>query len=235
MKIAVDAGHGANTPGKRTPVFPDGDFMKEHEFNYATANYVVSLLNQYQGVSTLKTYEAVRDVPLKERTDKANAWKADVFVSIHANANGSTWNDAHGIETFVYITRSKASMALAAKVQSELVKATGLSNRGVKTANLHVLRETNMPAILTECGFMTNRKEAALLESDAFRRKCEQAIVTAIASQYGLKLKAVSKPNAQPKPQQPAKKEVLKVPGPFKDVPGDRWSAKAIENLKAKG
>ncbi|MGV3488516.1 MAG: N-acetylmuramoyl-L-alanine amidase, partial [Tuberibacillus sp.] len=126
-------------------------------------------------------------------------------------------------------------------VQSELVKATGLSNRGVKTANLHVLRETNMPAILTECGFITNRKEAALLESDAFRRKCAQAIVTAIASQYGLKLKAVSKPNAQPKPnpqpkpQQPAKKEVLKVPGPFKDVPGDRWSAKAIENLKAKG
>jgi N-acetylmuramoyl-L-alanine amidase len=59
----------------------------------------------------------------------------------------------------------------------------------VKTANFHVLRETKMPAILVECGFMTNREECELLKSDAYRRKCAEAIVAGIVETYGLKPK----------------------------------------------
>src|SRR5690606_26580965 len=104
-------------------------------------------------------------VLLKERTDKANAWKADLFVSIHANAAGDGgWNSAQGIETFVYKTRPPAAVDLANAVQRNLVHMTGRPDRGVKSKDLHVLRETRMTAILVECGFMTNREEVELLK-----------------------------------------------------------------------
>ncbi|MEJ8547211.1 N-acetylmuramoyl-L-alanine amidase [Brevibacillus borstelensis] len=185
MRVAIDAGHGPDTPGKRTP----DDSMREFHFNSVVARYIRDELQQYDGVETLFTHadDGSRDVPLKERTDKANGWKADVFVSIHANAYGNTWNDANGIETFVYTSRPAAAVKLADAVQCALVRATGRRDRGGKAGDLHVLRETNMTAILVECGFMTNREEAELLKSDTYRRKCATAIVQAIAEVYDLK------------------------------------------------
>lgn len=193
MKIAIDAGHGPDTPGKRTP----DDSMREFHFNSVVARYVRDGLKQYEGVEVLFTHtdDGSRDVPLKERTDKANTWKADVFVSIHANAFGNNWNDANGIETFVYASRPAAAVKLADAVQRALVRATGRRDRGVKAGDLHVLRESNMTAILVECGFMTNREEAELLKGDEYRRKCAAAIVQAIAEVYGLK-KAGAAPSA---------------------------------------
>ena len=186
MKIVIDAGHGPDTPGKRSP---DGS-LREYQFNSAVARYVADeLLHGYEGVEILMTHADDRDVPLKERTDRANAWKADLFVSIHANAAGDGWSTAQGIETYVYTTRPAAAVKLAEVVQRNLVQATGRPNRGVKTANFHVLRETKMPAILVECGFMTNRYEAELLKSDEYRRKCAAAIVAGIVEVYGLKPK----------------------------------------------
>lgn len=183
MKIAIDAGHGPQTPGKRCP----DDSMREFTFNSVTAGYVFELLKEYEGIEIIKVYEPQRDVPLKERTDRANAWNAAIFISIHANASGNEWSDAHGIETFVYTEASKASIALAGAVQRNLIQSTGLSDRGVKKDNLHVVRETKMPAILVECGFMTNHTEAELLKSDVYRRKCATAIVKGVAETYGLK------------------------------------------------
>lgn len=186
MRIVIDAGHGPETPGKRSP---DGS-LREYQFNSAVARYVADeLLHGYEGVEILMTHADDRDVPLKERTDKANAWKADLFVSIHANAYGDGWNSAQGIETFVYETRPPAAVALANAVQRQLIRATGRPDRGVKSANFHVLRETRMTAILVECGFMTNREECELLKSDSYRRKCAEAIVAGIVETYGLKPK----------------------------------------------
>lgn len=185
MKIAVDAGHGPETPGKRSP---DGS-LREYQFNSAVARYVADALPHYEGVEILFTHADDRDVPLKERTDKANAWKADLFVSIHANAAGDGWSSAQGIETYVYETRPPAAVALANAVQRQLIRATGRPDRGVKSANFHVLRETRMTAILVECGFMTNREECELLKSDSYRRKCAEAIVAGIVETYRLKPK----------------------------------------------
>jgi len=198
MKIVIDAGHGQETPGKRSP---DGS-LREYQFNSAVARYVADeLLHGYEDVEILFTHDDSRDVPLKERTDRANAWGADVFVSIHANAYGDGgWNNAKGIETYVYTTRPAAALKLAEAVHRNLIRATGRPDRGVKTANFHVLRETKMPAILVECGFMTNREECELLKSDAYRRKCAEAIVAGIVEVYGLRPK-------QPA-QQPATDEV---------------------------
>ena len=188
MKIVIDAGHGFHTAGKRSP---DGS-LREYQFNSVVARYVAdALLHGYEGIEILMTHDDSRDVPLKERTDRANAWKADLFVSIHANAagNGVTWNSARGIETYVYTSRPPDAVALANAVQRQLIRATGRPDRGVKSANFHVLRETKMTAILVECGFMTNREECELLKYDSYRRKCASAIVAGIVETYGLKPK----------------------------------------------
>jgi len=187
MRIVIDAGHGPETAGKRSP---DGS-LREYHFNAPTARYVADeLLHGYEGVEILMTHDDSRDVPLKERTDRANAWGADVFVSIHANAYGDGgWNDAKGIETYVYTTRPAAALKLAGAVHRNLIRSTGRPDRGVKSANFHVLRETKMTAILVECGFMTNREECALLKTDEYRRKCAEAIVAGIVETYGLKPK----------------------------------------------
>jgi len=186
MRIAIDAGHGPETPGKRSP---DGS-LREYQFNSTVARYVAdTLLHGYEGVEILMTHADDRDVPLKERTDRANAWGANLFVSIHANAAGEGWSSAQGIETFVYTTRPAAALKLAEAVHRNLIRMTGRPDRGVKSANFHVLRETKMTAILVECGFMTHREECELLKSDTYRRKCAEAIVAGIVETYGLKPK----------------------------------------------
>jgi len=184
MKIVLDAGHGYETAGKRSP-----DGTREYEINRAIAIYTRDLLAAYQNVFVYFTHSDKQDVPLKTRTEQANTINADCFVSIHANAfgNGKAWNSANGIETFVHPAANTNTTTLADIIQKHLIIATGLQNRGVKKANFHVLRETKMTAILIECGFMTNEEEMKLLKTDAFRKACAEAIVKGIVENYQLK------------------------------------------------
>jgi N-acetylmuramoyl-L-alanine amidase len=198
MKIMLDAGHGYNTPGKRSP-----DGMREYEFTRAVANYARDLLANYQNVTVYFSHSDQEDVPLQERTNKANRLNVDIFVSIHANAFGNGgWNSAGGIETYVYPTRPPVAYQLAQKIQRNLVLSTGLANRGVKTADFHVLRETKMDAVLAECGFYTNQNEVKLLRSETYRRTIAEAIVKSLVDQFRLKPKA----KAAARPQPPASK-----------------------------
>jgi N-acetylmuramoyl-L-alanine amidase len=182
MKIFIDAGHGKDTLGKRAP----DDSMREFEFNSAVCNYIKEYFKLYPDVDVMFSHSFTTDVRLQDRTNYANKEKADLFVSIHANAFGEGWNDVRGIESFVYTSKPPDALKLASYIQNELIRETGQTNRGVKTANFHVLRETNMTAILIECGFMTNKEDLLLLKSDAYRQKCALAIVNAIASNYKL-------------------------------------------------
>jgi N-acetylmuramoyl-L-alanine amidase len=181
MKIMLDAGHGYNTAGKRSI-----DGMREYEFTRQVAAFASEMLSAYQNVTVYFAHSDSGDVPLQERTNSANRLNVNAYVSIHANAFGTTWNDANGIETYVYTANHQETFQLAQKIQSNLVALTGLRNRGVKVADFHVLRETKMPAILVECGFMTNRNEAALMRTEAFQRNCAQAIVNGLVAQYNL-------------------------------------------------
>ncbi|MDX8359837.1 N-acetylmuramoyl-L-alanine amidase [Cytobacillus sp. IB215316] len=185
MKIIFDAGHGYFTPGKR---IPDGS-MREWEFNSKVCEYAKELLMGYAGVIVKFTHDITGkfDVPLKDRTDIANKWGADVLVSVHANAAGNGWHSGEGVETYVDSSKPKDAYDLAVKVQNQLLRETGRRNRGVKTADFHMLRESNMTAILPECGFMTNKEEAALLKADSYRRKCAQAIVNGLVEHYQLR------------------------------------------------
>lgn len=181
--VGIDNGHGKNTPGKRTP----DDSMREWEFNHATAKYLSEEL-EFNNFKTLMVSDTSEDTPLGTRTNRANNYKVDIFVSIHANAHTGTWGEANGIETFAYKSTTKGDR-LANFVQEELIKATGLRNRGVKYNNLFITREASMPAILCECGFMDNKKEAELLKSDSYRRKCAKAICIGICRFYNVSYK----------------------------------------------
>lgn len=199
LELYIDAGHGPNTAGKRSP---DGT-LREFNFNHPTAKKLAAIMKEYEGVTTHYTYKENEDTPLKTRTNTANALakksgaKNKAFVSIHGNASGNEWSSAHGLETFVYTTKPAASVKMATNVQAGMVKQTGLTDRGVKTDNLHVVRESSMPAILVEGGFMTSKEEAALMKTAAFQEKIARGIADGLAKTYGLKKKAgTSKPAA---------------------------------------
>jgi N-acetylmuramoyl-L-alanine amidase len=221
MKIMIDAGHGYSTAGKRS-----FDGMHEYEFNRKVAAYTKELLETYENITVYFAHSDERDIPLQERTDAANRLNVNAYVSIHANAYGTTWNDASGIETYVYPTKPQEAYELAQKIQQHLVALTGLKDRGVKTADFHVLRETDMTAVLSECGFYTNRHEAALMLTEAYQSTCAKAIVQGIAEQYRL----VKKPAPVPSP---GTKSLYKVQaGAF----SERKNADGLAaSLKAKG
>ena len=147
MLIAIDAGHGHNTAGKRAP----DDSMREWDFNSATATKLENILHT-NGIQTIRTDDTsgITDIPLRTRTNKMNSNNVDYVISIHANAFTGNWGNANGIETYIIATGGKAEK-LANCVQTKLVEATGLRNRGVKVGNLHIVRESYAPAILCEC------------------------------------------------------------------------------------
>ena len=96
-------------------------------------------------------------------TAEANQWDADCFVSIHANSAADSF--AHGVETFCY-SRGGAGEALAACIQSQMVEALPLADRGVKERpGLYVLSHTEMPAVLVEVGFLSNEGDADLVKA----------------------------------------------------------------------
>lgn len=189
--IEIDNGHGLYTLGKRTPKFPDGKVIKEWEFNYPTAKKLGELL-KYNGFNIIYVSDTEEDTPLSVRTKKANDAKADLFVSIHFNAYQGIWGSHGGIETYHYPNSLKGK-ELADLIQEELIKETGLRNRGVKSANFQVLRETNMVSILAECGFMDNLDEAKLMIDENYQMKCARAIAKGICKYFGVEYKEETK------------------------------------------
>src|SRR5690606_37636898 len=192
--IAIDAGHGINTPGKRTP-----DNEREWSFNNKVAVAAIKYLNEYEGVKIVRLDDPTgkSEVPLKARTDKANKAKADVLVSIHHNALAGKWGTHGGTETFIHSSNPADARRLANLVQPKLVKAYGLRDRGVKSANFHMLRESKMPTILIEGGFMDSTVDIVKMRDDKVLDAAGKAIAEALAVYFGLKKK---KPAPKPKP-----------------------------------
>lgn len=189
MYVAIDAGHGKDTPGKRTP----DNTMREYEFNSVVANELEKILKANK-IRTLRTDSDKIDVELRDRCKKANDAKCDYFISIHANASGNTWSNAAGIETFIKGNNSnrqeyEKSFDMANRIQRSLIEFTKAKNRGLKTSdNLYVLNATSMPALLVECGFMTNREESLRLKSPQYRLLCAQAIAKPIVDLFAPKI-----------------------------------------------
>lgn len=181
----LDPGHDINTPGKRAP---DGS-MREFEFNKATALHVADILSQYNGVEVFLSHDLNDgiDTSLDARAALANRLQVNCLVSIHANAGAAS---ARGIETYIYLNTPTSTDNLARMIHDYTINITGMVNRGVKRADFAILRESNMDALLIECGFMTNNEDLALLKSDEYRRRCAQGIVNGLVQFYGLTKKA---------------------------------------------
>ncbi len=194
--IAIDAGHGMDTPGKRTPPFADGTIMKENEFNEATAQYLSEALKR-NGFAVVLVAPEKEDTPLKTRVQRANDAKADAYISIHANAYGNGWNSANGIESWIYDKSNADTLRLAEDIEKEVTAMTKRRDRGVKrSSDLYVLRYTSMMAVLVECGFLTNLEEALLLTSQSYRKNCAEGICKGICDYYGVAYTA-EKPQQQ--------------------------------------
>jgi N-acetylmuramoyl-L-alanine amidase len=194
-KIAIDDGHGRETAGKRTPAFSDGSVMRENEFNEAVALYLEKALKRC-GFDVLMVAPETTDTPLKTRVQRANNAKADVYISIHANAIGDRWSTANGVESWIYegVKNGSQTYKLAEFVHNYLINATGRRDRGIKRSkDLYVLNSTKMHAVLVECGFMTNLEEAKLLQDDGYRRKCAEGICMGICTFYGKEYKEEKK------------------------------------------
>ncbi|MFY3793590.1 N-acetylmuramoyl-L-alanine amidase family protein [Ureibacillus sp. MALMAid1270] len=186
IKVGYDAGHAGFgvTPGKRTP---DGEY--EWDFNNKVAKAFANELALYQGVTTKRFDDPTgkRDVPLKERTDGANEWRADYYISFHHNANTGSWGNWTGVETYVYLgNRTTESGKLAEAIHPAVVEAYGLRDRGIKEADFHILRETKMQSILIEGGFMDSTIDIHKLRDDQVLANAGKLIAQAFAKYVGL-------------------------------------------------
>lgn len=181
MKICLDYGHSAQTKGKRSP---DSSLM-EYEFNRDVGRRLKAILERHN-VEVIETVTDDTDVSLSARCSIANKNNIDYFISIHANADGTgyNWTSAKGWEIYIVGKGGKAEK-LAKSIQ-ESSRELGLIDRGVKVANFQVLRDTNMPAVLIEHGFYTNKEECELLKTDEFRQKCAEVDARGILSYLGI-------------------------------------------------
>lgn len=184
-KVCLDPGHGQHDPGA---VGPTG--LKEKDVALAVSLKTGQKLKN-SGIEVVHT--RVNDNPgfprderqnLAQRVSIANTSRADCFVSIHCNS--ATSRSAHGTETYCVQLGYNAEK-LARAIQTEVVRATGISNRGVKTANFYVLKYTQMPAALIELAFISNPNEEKLLADKGFQDKVAGAIAKGICNYLGVK------------------------------------------------
>ena len=181
FKIALTAGHYMGTPGKRCLKKLDPNETREWWLNDRIADKVENLLRDYTGYELLRTDDTSgkKDVSLRNRTNAANKFKADFYLSIHHNA-GINGGSGGGITAFVYTNAKSASIDWQKALYKALIDATGLKgNRSnpMPKKNLHEVRETNMPAVLLELGFMDSTTDVPIILTDEYADLCAGAIV----------------------------------------------------------
>lgn len=173
--VVVDAGHGGNDNGAFRRF---GGAEKNATLDVATRLARKLQESQFRTVMTRSTDVFI---PLDERAAISNRQNNAVFVSVHFNDSGR-----RGIRGFETYYNSPVSYPLAQRIQQRLLTIPGATNRGVKTANFRVLRKAMYPAVLVECGFLSNRKEGAGARSADYRDELADKIAEAIVDmRYG--------------------------------------------------
>ena len=178
MKICIDPGHGGKDSGA---VGPSG--LTEAETVLVISRQLSAILLDYIGLFVRMTRTVNVFIPLADRCEIANSWKANYFVSVHLNSYDNP--QTVGIET---LYKSEKGKALAEPVQVSLVKATGDTDRGLKyRTDLYVLNGTAMPAILTESGFISNPETEEKLKTPEYRIVLAEALASGFVEYLGLK------------------------------------------------
>lgn len=167
IKVFIDQGHNPRNPNSGA----EGNGLYEQDITYEVGRLTAELLRENPNFEVRLSRNSPDEVlgtsnasSLRARTDAANAWGANIFISIHANA--STIESASGSEGFAYST-SSPGYRLGEDILFWLNQTTGLQNRGMKVRpTLWVLRKTSMPAVLIELGFITNAQDARLMSEN---------------------------------------------------------------------
>lgn len=172
--VVIDAGHGGHDRGG-----VPGDRYSEKIYTLDVAKRLEARLRA-AGYRTVMTRRGDYFVSLGARCGIANSQRNAIFVSIHFNS--ATREGANGIETYYY---SRQSGRLASAIHSRVLRAAGTENRNVRSRGFYVLRNTRIPAVLVECGFLTNRAEGGRIAgSAAHRQRLADAVASAIRSVY---------------------------------------------------
>lgn len=176
--VILDAGHGGLDRGTKIK-YP---FCEEKRLALSATLLAKKYLEQ-MGYHVVLTRAKDYFVPLKKRIEIANNSKPDIFVSIHFNS--CPYTSPHGIEIFYFNSkenknRSKLSRSLATDVLYSIIGKTKAKNRGVKTAEYKVIRDTKMPAVLLEGGFLTNANERDQLRKKMYLEKIALGIANGV-------------------------------------------------------
>lgn len=205
IRIAVDCGHGAYTPGKRTPRLPWGlDFngdgryelrkgqtMKEHQANVGVGKYLASELERL-GFKVYRSAFGSTDVSLSARQRNIKNFRAKYSISVHFNAagSGSSFNSANGVEVYYHSQSGSASRNMAKKVVNMMAKGTRQTNRGAKGARLALCNNASLgtkASVLVECAFMTNKREVKeMMGKASYWRETGTEIAKAVCAFSGV-------------------------------------------------
>ncbi len=173
FSIVIDPGHGGLDPGA---IGIGG--IRETDIVLEVSKIVKNLLSD-KGVKVRLTRKNEVDLDLAPRVSFANNEDADIFVSIHANASRGKRRDINGLETFYY--KGWKGRLLAKNIQKQILKVSpGSPDRGVKQGRFYVIKNTSMPAVLVEIGFLTGRLDARRLEKATHRKRLAYAIAKGI-------------------------------------------------------
>jgi N-acetylmuramoyl-L-alanine amidase len=167
--VILDPGHGGHDRGAAI------GYVYEKHLALDTARRVQQLLSS-AGLKVVMTRDKDVFIPLEGRSAIGNSRSNAIFVSIHYNYNRG--GSGHGIETYHC---HEEGYQLAAYIQAYVIKESGLENRGVKRANFHVIRATKRnPAVLVECGFVSNRTERGAMMTGGYRERIAEGIAKGI-------------------------------------------------------
>lgn len=159
MKLYLDPGHGGIDPG----AVANG--LQEKDLTLKIAFKIKAFLEGYENVEIKMSRTTDKTVSLSDRTNEANAWGADFYLSIHINAGGG-----EGYEDFIYLKLSDSSRTAQIRsiLHDEIMHQVDFKNRGKKKKDLHVLRVSRMHGVLTESGFIDNVNDAKKLKSESY-------------------------------------------------------------------
>ncbi|MCR8539942.1 MAG: N-acetylmuramoyl-L-alanine amidase [Prochlorococcus marinus CUG1439] len=173
FSVVLDPGHGGPDPGA---IGIGG--LRETDVVLEVSKIVEKLLSE-KGVKVRLTRKNEVDLDLPPRVSFANNTDADIFVSIHANASRGKRRDINGLETFYF--RGWRGRLLAKRIQKQILRVSpGSPDRGVKQGRFYVIKNTRMPAVLVEIGFLTGRLDARRLEKPSHRKRIAYAIAKGI-------------------------------------------------------
>ena len=169
-RVVIDAGHGGHDRGAGI------GYTYEKHLAFDVARRLEKILTG-QGIDTEMTRERDEYISLTRRVGIANKRRRSIFVSVHFNS--ATSSRPSGLETYYNENHSESKM-LAQLVQSAAIFKTDFVDRGTKYARYHVLSNNKRPAVLVECGFLTNRTERARSLSPEYRQKLAEGIAMGI-------------------------------------------------------